>query len=114
MLTKAAKTRMKRSDARYGEFLPQIVRMRRDGANYEELARWLNNHGYRNHKGNAWTGQAVRNLLCRTSSPKIAIFLPAIFLPSSRNQEKGKKMTGKKVVAVDLHALFPPQSVAGM
>jgi hypothetical protein len=52
--------------------------------------------------------------ISRTRSPKIAIFLPVIFLPSSRNQEKGKKMTGKKIVAANLHALFSPQSVAGM
>jgi hypothetical protein len=34
-------------------------------------------------------------------------------LPSSRNQGKGKKMTGKKIVAANVHALFSPQSVAG-
>jgi hypothetical protein len=53
--------------------------------------------------------------LCRNPFPKIAIFLPIIFLPSSRNQEKGgKKMIGKEIVAADLHALFSPQRVAGM
>jgi hypothetical protein len=35
-------------------------------------------------------------------------------LPSSRTQDKGKKMTGKKIVAANLHGLFPPQSDAGM